>query len=62
MPNSSGDDTEGKKSVEYLSHFQCGSCQKWWSIGDAPLDRKVWYCPWCGKLQVVKDIEDNNNA
>lgn len=36
------------RSVESLSHFQCESCDKWWSIGDAPLDKKSWYCPWCG--------------
>lgn len=21
---------------------------KWWSIGDAPGERKFWFCPWCG--------------
>ena len=35
-------------TVETLVHFRCGACQGWWSIGDAPLDRTVWYCPWCG--------------
>lgn len=36
------------KSVEKLSHFQCDVCKKWWTIGDAPADRTMWYCPWCG--------------
>lgn len=42
----------GTYSVERLVHFQCGSCKKWWSIGDAP-DRDYWYCPWCGARQWV---------
>ncbi len=37
-----------KVSVEKLSHFQCVNCNKWWGIGDAPEDKKEWYCPWCG--------------
>lgn len=40
-------------SIERLAHFQCADCQKWWSIGDAPLDRN-YYCPWCGGLNSVK--------
>ncbi len=36
-------------SLEVLSHFSCGRCSKWWSIGDAVLeDRTEWFCPWCG--------------
>jgi hypothetical protein len=38
----------GTRSVEQLQHFQCGACQKWWTIGDAP-PRPNWYCPWCGR-------------
>ncbi len=38
-------------SIEVLSHFACGKCSKWWSIGDAVLeDRTDWFCPWCGTL------------
>ena len=38
-----------KMSVELLSHFNCKSCNGWWSIGDAVLeDRADWFCPWCG--------------
>lgn len=40
-------DIKGKISVEKLSHFQCGACNKWWSIGDAT-KRNKWFCPWCG--------------
>ncbi|MEI6022446.1 MAG: hypothetical protein WCQ32_01215 [bacterium] len=36
-------------SVEKLTHFNCGHCKKWWSIGDAP-KRKKWFCPYCGIL------------
>jgi ribosomal protein S27AE len=37
-----------KRVVEQLNHFQCGKCRKWWSIGDAPKEKKKWFCPWCG--------------
>jgi hypothetical protein len=43
---------KGTKSVEQLSHFRCGSCNKWWSIGDAP-ERTFWHCPWCGTFQEI---------
>jgi hypothetical protein len=42
----------GSVSKEHLHHFNCGSCKKWWSIGDAP-KRKQWFCPWCGKKQEI---------
>ena len=44
----------GERSIESLSHFWCVSCKKWWSIGDAPLAKKDWYCPWCGKKNLFK--------
>jgi hypothetical protein len=47
VPGLSGT-ASGTRSVELLQHFQCGVCQKWWSIGDAP-NRPNWYCPWCGR-------------
>jgi len=40
-----------KKSVEKLSHFVCGWCRKWWTIGGATQKKSRWHCPWCGKLQ-----------
>lgn len=39
-----------KRSIELLSHFQCDQCTNWFSIGDAPLGKSDWYCPWCGSL------------
>jgi len=38
-----------RHSSQQISHFQCGKCSKWWSIGDAPTDRQKWYCPWCSQ-------------
>ena len=46
----------GVRSLERLSHFNCGYCHKWWSIGDAP-ERTTWFCPWCGKEQEFGDVE-----
>lgn len=44
----------GARSIESLSHFWCKSCKKWWSIGDAPLDKHDWFCPWCGDINRFK--------
>ncbi len=38
-----------ERSIERLNHFRCIDCNKWWSIGDAPIEKVEWYCPWCGK-------------
>ncbi|MCR4274826.1 MAG: hypothetical protein NUW02_02135 [Candidatus Campbellbacteria bacterium] len=46
---------QGLRSVERLSHFRCGVCNKWWSVGDAPTTKKEWHCPWCGTKQVMKN-------
>ncbi|MFA4819275.1 MAG: hypothetical protein WC621_05555 [Patescibacteria group bacterium] len=43
----------GKKSREELTHFKCGVCSKWWTIGDAPR-QPTWFCPWCGVKQHFK--------
>ncbi|OGZ15685.1 MAG: hypothetical protein A3J08_01380 [Candidatus Lloydbacteria bacterium RIFCSPLOWO2_02_FULL_51_11] len=40
-----------QRKIEKLSHFSCGVCKKWWSVGDAPEKRRTWYCPWCGAKQ-----------
>jgi len=48
-----------KRSVEILSHFRCDGCDKWWTVGDAPADKKTWYCPWCAKLNT--EPEDKKN-
>lgn len=42
----------GSRSLEVLSHFWCRHCEKWWSIGDAPLEKKDWFCPWCGRSNI----------
>ena len=44
---------QGLQSVEILNHFRCGSCNKWWSVADAPI-KKEWFCPWCGVKQLFK--------
>lgn len=44
---------QGTSSLELLVHFNCGACGKWWSVGDAPPDKTLWYCPWCGQMQTV---------
>jgi DNA-directed RNA polymerase subunit RPC12/RpoP len=44
----------GIRSIEHFNHFRCGSCSKWWGIGDAPEKRKEWFCPWCGKKSLYK--------
>jgi hypothetical protein len=47
----------GGRSLESLSHFWCGSCKKWWSVGDAPTKRKEWYCTWCGEKNIFTQIK-----
>lgn len=50
-PKSKSKANNSMTSLEVLSHFSCGKCSKWWSIGDAVLeDRTDWFCPWCGIL------------
>jgi hypothetical protein len=47
----------GGRSLESLSHFWCASCKKWWSIGDAPLSKKEWFCPWCGEKNIFSQLK-----
>lgn len=42
-----------RRSEESLAHFACAKCAKWWTIGDAPARKKLWYCPWCGTEQKI---------
>ncbi|HEX8993629.1 MAG TPA: hypothetical protein VF803_00055 [Candidatus Paceibacterota bacterium] len=44
----SDDQEKNHRSVERLHHFRCKTCDKWWSVGDAPEDKHAWFCPWCG--------------
>lgn len=49
-------DTKIGYSLEKLSHFLCGRCSGWWSIGDWQVrakGRTNLYCPWCGVKQEV---------
>lgn len=46
-----------KVSKEVLYHYQCGSCNRWWSIGDVLLERA--FCPNCGVLHEVGEIEND---
>lgn len=50
-----------KFSTEILVHFQCGECKKWWTIGDAPIEKTEWVCPWCGALRKIESINSTNN-
>ena len=54
---------QGETSIERLTHFRCASCQYWWSIGDAPENKKTWFCPWCGQKQTFKNnkLQKHNN-
>jgi transposase-like protein len=50
---------ENKKiglSIEHISHYRCGACSKWWSVGDAP-KVKIMFCPFCGLEQKIKTIK-----
>lgn len=52
-----------KVSFERLAHFQCELCNKWWSIGDAPIKEKQgWYCPWCGTFQIIKEVNNRGKG
>ncbi len=42
-----------KRSAETIAHFACAKCRKWWTIGDAPTQKKIWHCPWCGTEQEI---------
>jgi hypothetical protein len=46
-------------SVEYLYHFLCGACAKWWTISDWNESGKVnLYCPHCGAFGKGVDSAD----
>ena len=44
-------------SIEYVIHYKCSACARWWSIGDGPTTGQV-YCPWCGVLHTLKSGDD----
>jgi len=58
-----------KFSKEILYHFNCGVCNKWWSIADyhllsnnVPKNKETVHnlltCPYCGHKEEVKEVED----
>ncbi|AFY69524.1 hypothetical protein Pse7367_1229 [Thalassoporum mexicanum PCC 7367] len=52
-----------KVSLEFLYHFRCDRCDNWWSRADIepkPGDRV--YCPQCGSVNTVEEIQTFRNA
>ena len=49
-----------KYSIEYVIHYKCGACMRWWSIGDGPKTGHI-YCPWCGVKNILKGEGDELN-
>ena len=58
-----------KVSKEILYHFNCGKCNKWWSIADYHLlskdvpknNKKVLNlltCPHCGHNEEIKEVKN----
>jgi DNA-directed RNA polymerase subunit RPC12/RpoP len=56
-------------SKEILYHFNCGKCNKWWSIADyhlfsnnVPEDKEMVHilitCPHCGHKEKIKEVEN----
>ncbi|KKU70577.1 MAG: hypothetical protein UX94_C0004G0041 [Parcubacteria group bacterium GW2011_GWA2_47_21] len=52
--NAMGDKMKKFRSIEKLHHFVCQKCKRWWTVGDAPVAKKIWFCPWCGKKNNYK--------
>jgi|TARA_R110000824_G_scaffold73868_1_gene188041 DNA-directed RNA polymerase subunit RPC12/RpoP len=57
-----------KFSKEILYHFNCGKCDKWWSIADhhllsnnAPKSKEkvpnLIICPHCGHKEEIKEVK-----
>tara|TARA_Y100000310_G_C20701879_1_gene830743 strand:+ start:3008 stop:3193 length:186 start_codon:yes stop_codon:yes gene_type:complete len=46
-----------KFNKEILYHFNCGKCNKWWSIADHHLLSKEnkLICPYCGHKEEVEE-------
>ncbi|NJK62746.1 MAG: hypothetical protein HC921_08735 [Synechococcaceae cyanobacterium SM2_3_1] len=50
-------------SLEFLYHFQCEVCQRWWSQADIePHVGEHYYCPYCGHRNQVEGIETFRTA
>ena len=52
-----------KVSLEFLYHFHCDRCRKWWSRADIEpqIGEKV-YCPYCGHINTVEAVQTFRNA
>ena len=59
-----------KYSKEVLYHFNCGKCNKWWSIADyhlfynnVPNNKEMIpnliICPYCGHKEEVKEVKND---
>lgn len=47
-------------SLEYLYHYRCDDCQKWWTIADLqPKIKQTIHCPHCGYKNKVNGIESH---
>ncbi|MGF1576953.1 MAG: hypothetical protein ACFCU9_13645 [Cyanophyceae cyanobacterium] len=52
-----------KVSLEYLYHFQCDRCSRWWSQADLePQPGDQLFCPQCGHLNIVERIDTFRTA
>jgi len=51
-----------KFSKEILYHFNCGKCNKWWSIADYHLFSNnvpmLITCPHCGHNEEIKEVKN----
>tara|TARA_R110002020_G_scaffold249529_4_gene463463 strand:- start:3568 stop:3735 length:168 start_codon:yes stop_codon:yes gene_type:complete len=49
-----------KFSKEILYHFNCGKCEKWWTIADHHFLSKdnLIICPHCGHKEEIKEIKN----
>jgi DNA-directed RNA polymerase subunit RPC12/RpoP len=53
-----------KFSKEILYHFNCGKCNKWWTISDHHFLSKegLILCPHCGHKEEVKEVKNETNG
>jgi len=52
-----------KVSLEFLYHFHCDRCHKWWSRADIePQIGEQVYCPYCGHINTVEAVQTFRNA
>ncbi|MEN9232264.1 MAG: hypothetical protein Q6L68_15310 [Thermostichus sp. DG02_5_bins_236] len=50
-------------ALEFLYHFCCDHCQRWWSQADVdPQPGDQLYCPYCGFQNRIERIDTFRNA